>query len=59
MAVSPGRLLRERLATGEILIVPGAFDALTGRLLERAGFEVIYRGGYAAAAADFALPTSA
>jgi 2,3-dimethylmalate lyase len=36
--------------------VPGAFDALTGRLLERAGFEAIYRGGYAASAAAFALP---
>ena len=56
MPVSPGRVLRERLATGEILIVPGAFDALTGRLLERAGFEVIYRGGYAASAAAFGLP---
>jgi 2-methylisocitrate lyase-like PEP mutase family enzyme len=36
--------------------VPGAFDALTGRLLERAGFEAIYRGGYAASAAAFGLP---
>jgi 2,3-dimethylmalate lyase len=36
--------------------VPGAFDALTGRLLERAGFEALYRGGYAASAAAFGLP---
>jgi 2,3-dimethylmalate lyase len=56
MGSSPGGALRERLATGEILIVPGAFDALTGRLLERAGFEAIYRGGYAASAAAFGLP---
>ena len=53
---SPGQVLRERLATGEILVVPGACDALTGRLLERAGFETIYRGGYAASAAAFGLP---
>jgi 2-methylisocitrate lyase-like PEP mutase family enzyme len=53
---SPGRTLRERLAAGSILVVPGAFDALTGRLLERAGFEAIYRGGYAASAAAFGLP---
>ena len=42
--------------SGEILVVPGAFDALTGRLLERAGFEALYRGGYAASAAAFGLP---
>jgi 2-methylisocitrate lyase-like PEP mutase family enzyme len=54
--MSTGRALRERLARSEILVVPGAFDALTGRLLERAGFEAIYRGGYAASAAAFGLP---
>ena len=54
--MSAGRALRERLARREILVVPGAFDALTGRLLERAGFEAIYRGGYAASAAAFGLP---
>ncbi|MDX6539907.1 MAG: 2,3-dimethylmalate lyase [Gaiellales bacterium] len=53
---SPGATLRERLSSGTILVVPGAFDALTGRLLERAGFEAIYRGGYAASAAAFGLP---
>ena len=54
--MSARRALRERLARSEILVVPGAFDALTGRLLERAGFEAIYRGGYAASAAAFGLP---
>ena len=39
-----------------MLVVPGAFDALTARLLERAGFEALYRGGYAAAAAAHGLP---
>jgi len=48
--------LRERLQSGEILVAPGAYDALTARLLERAGFEAVYRGGYAASAAAFALP---
>ena len=38
-AASPGRVLRDRLARGDVLVVPGAFDALTARLLERAGFE--------------------
>ncbi|MGI9186265.1 MAG: isocitrate lyase/PEP mutase family protein [Gaiellales bacterium] len=48
--------LRARLQSGEILIAPGAYDALTARLLEQAGFEAVYRGGYAASAAAFALP---
>jgi 2-methylisocitrate lyase-like PEP mutase family enzyme len=48
--------LRDRLARGDVLVVPGAFDALTARLLEQAGFEALYRGGYAAAAAAYGLP---
>jgi 2-methylisocitrate lyase-like PEP mutase family enzyme len=56
VVTTPGRRLRTRLAASEILVVPGAFDALTGKLLERAGFEAIYRGGYAASAAAFGLP---
>ncbi|MSO47999.1 MAG: isocitrate lyase/PEP mutase family protein [Thermoleophilia bacterium] len=48
--------LRTRLQSGKILVAPGAYDALTARLLEQAGFEAIYRGGYAASAAAFALP---
>ena len=48
--------LRSRLQTGKILVAPGAYDALTARLLEQAGFEAVYRGGYAASAAAFALP---
>ena len=37
--------LRARLQSGEILVAPGAYDALTARLLELAGFEAVYRGG--------------
>jgi 2-methylisocitrate lyase-like PEP mutase family enzyme len=48
--------LRARLNRGDILVAPGAYDALTARLLEQAGFEAVYRGGYAASAAAFALP---
>ncbi len=48
--------LRARLQSGKILVAPGAYDALTARLLEQAGFEGVYRGGYAASAAAFALP---
>ena len=48
--------LRARLQSGKILVAPGAYDALTARLLEQAGFVAVYRGGYAASAAAFALP---
>jgi 2-methylisocitrate lyase-like PEP mutase family enzyme len=48
--------LRARLQSGKIHVAPGAYDALSARLLEQAGFEAVYRGGYAASAAAFALP---
>jgi 2-methylisocitrate lyase-like PEP mutase family enzyme len=54
--VSAAAVLRERLATGETLLVPGAYDALVARVFEQEGFEAIYAGGYAAAAATYALP---
>ncbi len=37
--------LRERLATGPILVAPGAPDALVARIIERAGFEAVYFSG--------------
>lgn len=54
--MTPARRLRERLGSGEILVVPGVYDALVARVFELAGFEALYTGGYAAAAANFALP---
>ncbi len=37
--------LRERLSTKKILVAPGAYDALTARLVEAAGFEAVYMSG--------------
>ncbi|MCP4599938.1 MAG: carboxyvinyl-carboxyphosphonate phosphorylmutase [Proteobacteria bacterium] len=37
--------LRDRLSEKEILIVPGAYDALTARLIEASGFEAAYLSG--------------
>lgn len=48
--------LRATLASGETILVPGAYNALVARVLELEGFEALYVGGYAAAAANFALP---
>ena len=54
--MTPARRLRERLATGEPLLLPGAYNALTARLFELEGFDAVYTGGYSAAAANWALP---
>lgn len=43
--MSSASRLRQRLATGPILVAPGAHDALTARLVERAGFEAVYFTG--------------
>jgi len=49
------RLLRERLASGELLRFPGAFNPLSARLIERKGFEGVYVSG-AVLSADLGLP---
>jgi methylisocitrate lyase len=49
------RRLRQRLVTGEILVLPGAFNPLSAMLIEKKGFEGIYVSG-AVLAADLGLP---
>lgn len=49
------RLFRERLATGELLRFPGAFNPLSARMIEQKGFEGVYISG-AVLAADLGLP---
>lgn len=41
--------LRRRLQEGPVLVAPGVFDALSARLLEHCGFEVVYVSGGAVA----------
>ena len=41
-AAEKRRLLRERLAAGELLRFPGAFNPLSARLIEQKGFEGVY-----------------
>ena len=50
------RGLRELLARPGIVVAPGAYDAVSARLVERAGFEAVYVGSYATAAARLGLP---
>ncbi|MGX5695489.1 methylisocitrate lyase [Agromyces soli] len=46
---------RARLATGELLRIPGAFNPLSARLIEQRGFEGVYISG-AVLSADLGLP---
>jgi 2-methylisocitrate lyase-like PEP mutase family enzyme len=48
--------LRERIEDPRILVAMGVHDGLTTLIAERAGFEALYHGGYAAAAHHHGLP---
>jgi methylisocitrate lyase len=48
--------LRELVASGRTIAVPGATDALSAKLIEAHGFEAVYIGSYATAASRFGLP---
>ncbi|MEV8239562.1 methylisocitrate lyase [Microbacterium testaceum] len=54
-AADKRRAFRERLASGELLRFPGAFNPLSARLIERKGFEGVYISG-AVLSADLGLP---
>ncbi|MCR2783366.1 MULTISPECIES: methylisocitrate lyase [unclassified Microbacterium] len=54
-AAEKRRVLRERLASGELLRFPGAFNPLSARLIQQKGFEGVYISG-AVLSADLGLP---
>lgn len=53
---SPGKRLRDLLAQPGPLVVPFAYDALSARLIEDAGFGAVGISGSAVAASLFAVP---
>lgn len=53
---SPARQLRDLLATGKIVMAPGAPDAMTARLVQKAGFPAIYMTGFGATASRLGTP---
>lgn len=53
--LSPGKRLKEAVSAGAQM-VPGAFNALTARMVERAGFQAVYLSGAALSAGVAALP---
>ncbi len=48
--------LRQLLAGPDILVAPACFDALSARLIERAGFRLSFMSGFAVSAARLAMP---
>lgn len=49
-------MLRELLNNKEILVAPGAHDALTARVIEKTGFKAVYMTGYGQAASVLGKP---
>jgi len=47
--------LRKLISRGKTLVVPGASDALSARLIEAHGFPCVYIGSYATAASRFGI----
>jgi carboxyvinyl-carboxyphosphonate phosphorylmutase len=57
LAVPSGpRRLRELLAAGDMVVAPGAYDALSARLIEEAGFPAVYMTGFGTAASLLGRP---
>jgi 2-methylisocitrate lyase-like PEP mutase family enzyme len=54
--INPAQQLKRLLRSGQIVMAPGAPDALTARLVERAGFPAIYMTGFGATASRLGLP---
>lgn len=48
--------LKTALASGTLVVAPGAYDALSARLVERAGFPAIYMTGFGATASRIGQP---
>lgn len=51
-----GARLREMLAGTEPVLAPGAYDGLSARLIEQAGFEAVYMTGFGTAASLLGRP---
>ncbi len=54
--MSPADRLRQLLAQPDVVVTPGCFDALSAKLIERAGFGATFMGGFAVSAARLGMP---
>jgi len=48
--------LRKLIQSKKILVAPGAFDALSAKLIEAVGFKTVYMTGFGTAASIFGVP---
>lgn len=56
MTASQAARLRSLIASGEIVMAPGAPDSISARVIERAGFPAIYMTGFGATASRLGAP---
>ena len=55
-AITPAQQIRDLLAAGATVNMPGVYDALTARLAAEAGFEVLFVSGYSVSASRLGMP---
>jgi carboxyvinyl-carboxyphosphonate phosphorylmutase len=55
-ARTPRSRLRELMSTASPLLAPGAYDALSARLIEQAGFDAVYMTGFGTTASLIGRP---
>lgn len=57
MSLDKRRLLKEKIKKrGEIIVLPGVFDALSAKIAQHVGFEATFQTGYGSAASLLGLP---
>lgn len=54
--MTPGSRLRQLMSSGQILVAPGAYDALFATIVARAGFEAVYLTGSGVSYSTLAAP---
>jgi 2-methylisocitrate lyase-like PEP mutase family enzyme len=55
--MKPSSRFRQLLAQPGLIVAPGAYDGLSAKLIEQAGFDVVYATG-AVSPGAVAIPTS-
>src|SRR5213079_2364826 len=55
-AMSPRQVLRRLVEQKAGVVIPGAYDGVSAKLVERAGFPAVYMTGYGTAASRLGLP---
>jgi len=57
MSLDKQKLLKEKIKKrGEIIVLPGVFDALSAKIAQHVGFEAMFQTGYGSAASLLGLP---